>query len=48
MEYLSNKWNILVIPMSSCGMPGYIRVSYGFLRKEECKKVFFFKSKNVN
>ena len=38
VTYLATKWNVLVIPCNSTGVEGYLRVSYGNLRYEDCQK----------
>ena len=36
VRYLAKVWEVLVIPCTSCGVSGFLRVSYGNLPQEEC------------
>ncbi|KAK6912120.1 Aminotransferase, class I/classII [Dillenia turbinata] len=37
VHWLAKRHGIVVIPGSSCGGPGYIRISFGGLKEEDCK-----------
>jgi aspartate/methionine/tyrosine aminotransferase len=37
VEYLANKWGVLTVPCTSCGVKGWIRVSYGNMEEKDCK-----------